>query len=882
MRLTFSNPQILILLVGLPLFVLLARRMLAVVPGARLALAVRLLTASLAIFALSQPILSTPSRSLAVVFAVDSSDSLDADEKARSMAWVGEAIRSAGRDDQAGVVLFGRQAAVVRPLSADPEWTPNADAPQVSGELTDVSAGLRLASSLFVPTGGKRIVLVTDGQENAGRAREEVARLATQGIQVDALPVGKIPDPEVLVESVDAQPYLREGETVDVAVTVQSSRESDGTLRLWVNGDAVLNQAIHLRAGANRFVANLGSLPRGFHAFRARIDDAPDSYAQNNEGYAYSVVKDPARVLMVAAEPTQAAPLQALLVKGGIQVDVRPPQAVPSSFAPLKQYDGMVLVDVPVTSLALDQLQTIQGFVESLGRGLFVVGGDNSYGAGGYAGTLLADLLPVEVKAPSRVETGQAAVILVVDKSGSMDQRTEDGATKIAAARDAASLAVGALSPTDYLGVLAFDTENVWVTPPRQVGDDQAREQVRAAIRSIEASGGTEVFPALQAAYEAIRQVPAQYRYVVLMSDGVSFTPGDYDGLTARMRAERVVLSTIAVGQDADKDLLSRLARLGDGHYYYTNRASDIPTLTVREAQLAAGAPKVEGEVSAQVKAPSPILRALPADLPPLRGQATATSREDAMTALASQRGDVILAHWQRGLGRVVAWTSDAGARWAGDWVARPDLAKFWSQAVRWSLPAPLTSGLHIRSQSDGNVVRLQVEAVDDGGALLNLLDLRARIGNAEQEIPLTQIAPGRYEARLTLPEAGIYAVHVAEREGGQPTDRAEVGGLVVPYPAEYRHFGPDTTFLAALATMGGGRELTQPPAAFGREGVEFASDDRRQLWPWLLAIGLLLFPLDIGIRRLRLDHTAVRPCLQAATRVLEALCLRLPKWLQL
>ena len=881
MHLSFGNPNALILLLGLPLFAFLARRLLSSIPGARLALALRSLIAALAVFALAQPVLASASHSLSVVFALDSSDSLDPSSEALARAFVAEALRTLPPDSQVGLVDFAQDAAVLRPLSPshdlDPSFYPQT--PRPPGQITDLSAALRLASSLFLPNGAKRIVLLTDGQENVGNARDEANHLALQGIQIDALPLGKLPDPEVVLDSLDTPPYLRAGEPVDVAITVLSSRESDGALRLWVDSDLVLNQAIHLLPGPNRFAASLAPLPKGFHAFRARIDGAPDTYPQNNETYAYSVVKDPARVLLVAANPEEAAPLQSTLARAGIITDLQPPTTIPASFAPLKPYDGMVLVDVPAKALTLDQMRTVQGFVESLGRGLFVVGGDNSFGAGDYQNTVLADLLPVQVRAPARTEVGQVAMVLVLDKSGSMDERTEDGATKIAATRQAATLAVDALGPRDYLGVLAFDTDSTWIVPPHQVGDDQSRLQIRKAIDSLQASGGTEIYPAVEAAYNAIRRIPAQYRYIVLMTDGISFSGGDYDGLTAKMRADHVVLSTIAVGEDADKDLLSKLAQQGEGRYYYTNRAGDIPKITVRETQLAAGAPKVEGQIDPQVNAPSPILRSLPSKLPPLRGQASAGVREDATTALVSQRGDPLLAHWQRGLGRVAAWTSDGGSNWAADWVSRPDLAKLWPQAVRWTLAAPLTSGLYVRSWSEGETLKLRAEAVDDTGTLLNLLDLRAQVGSTQQAIPLAQVAPGRYEAQLALPEPGVYPVGVAEYSGGQPTPRAEDAGIVVSYPEEYRRFGPDLGLLREVLAPAGGQVLTEPAGAFRRDELQYAGEERRQLWPWLLGIALALFPLDVGIRRLRVDHTFVRPYLEAASRAWHTLPLdRLPR----
>lgn len=861
MHLSFVVPQLLALLVGLPLLGLLAIRLLDTTPGTRLALALRIAQVTLLVLALARPVLDRPDESVAVVYAIDQSESLGEAERARALAWVNSALAALPANDRAGVVAFGADARVIRPLAATREPLDASSLTLSSGpaDVTDVAAGLRLAASLFLPNGGKRIVLLSDGQDNLGGAAAEARQLAARGIQVDYVSFGQVPDPEVYIEGIEVAGYTREGEPLDVAVAVQSSREAAGSLRLWSDGELTLNQEVQLKVGPNRFATTLTSLSKGFHSFRARIDAVADTIAQNNEDFASTVVKDAARVAVVARTEGDASPLRTLLAKGGVRTDYLPPTAIPPGFGPLKPYDGIALVNVPADALTLDQMRTLQGFVESLGRGLFVVGGPESYGVGGYDGTVLADLLPVKVRAPSRVDTGEVALLLILDRSGSMDQKTEDGATKIAAARDAAVLAADALNPKDYLGVLAFDTEQLWVSPIRQIGDSTVRQQMAQSIRGLEASGGTEIYPALEKGYEALSRVPARFRYIVLLSDGVSFTAGDWAGLTSRMRSAGIVLSTIAVGSDADRDLLQRLAEMGDGRFYYTNRASDIPKLTVRETQLASGAPTVEGDIEARVKTASPILRSLPTNLPLLTGQAASAAREGATVALASQRDDPILAHWQRGLGRVAVWTSDSGSRWARDWVGRPDLAQFWSQAVRWTLPTPLTSGLYVRPEVRADDVTLRVEAVDDSGSLQNLLDLRAQVGGSQDAAMLAQVAPGRYEARTARPQPGAYPLDVIEYRDGQPTDHRETVGIVVGYPAEYRRFGPDAAFLGQLAEPSHGLALGDPERAYRTDGLKPAGQERLPIWPWLVGLALLLFPLDVAIRRLRVDHTFVR-----------------------
>lgn len=880
MSLTFADPRALALLLALPLVALISfavRRSDRGGPGDHLALGVRLAILASVTLSLAQPAFAMPNQSLSVVFAVDASDSLGPQERARALAFVQRALGAMRGGDQAGVVAFGKEARVLRPVQAAGSAASSQPLrlPDGLGAATDIAAGLKLAASLLLPDGARRIVLVSDGQDNGGQVLDEARQLEAGGIQVVTVPVGKMPNPEVVVDGIEVAPYTRAEEPIDLAVTVESGSDSAGQLRIWLDGDLVVSQQIELKAGGNRYSTTLKSLSEGFHAFRAQVSGAPDTYTQNDESYAFTVVKPAARVLLVASNPNAAAPLQGILGRNGFRVSVQSPKATPSTLAPLKGYDGMALVDVSAKDMSLDQMRTIQGFVQTLGRGLFVVGGESSYGLGGYDGSPLDQILPVKVKSPASNDIPQVAMVLVVDRSGSMDERLADSITKIQAARQSAVLATNSLTSQDYLGVVSFDTVSTWLVPPRQVGDSASRAQIQSSIQTLTASGGTELYPALVQAYQALKGINAQYKYIIAMTDGVSFTKGDYDSLAAQMKAAKVTLSTIAIGQDADQPLLQHLAQVGQGRYYYADRASALPQITVQEAQLASVSPKLEGDITAEVHAQSPILRALPTNLPPLKGIDVTTPRDTAMTALTSQRGDVLLAHWQVGLGRVVAWTSDVGGKWTADWTSRADLDPLWTQALRWSFGSPQTSGLYIHGTDDGASTLLEVQAVDDSGALLNLLDLRATVGGDSQQIPLVQVAPGRYRARIALPGPGAYQVSVVEYGGGKPTSRTEDGGIVVSYPLEYRYFGVNEAMLASMASTTGGT-LTAAEQAFARQGLHFAGKVSTPLWPYLLGLAAILFPLDVAVRRLRLSASSlVRPVREATSRVSNVVPLR-------
>src|SRR5207253_1081739 len=333
---------------------------------------------------------------------------------------------------------------------------------------------------------------------------------------------------------------------------------------------------------------------------------------------------------------------------------------------------------------------TLQSYVQDLGRGLVVIGGPHAFSPGGYQGTTLDDLLPVSSEPPVQPQKGSLALFLVIDRSGSMDIAS-GGATKMAMAREAAIEAASLLQPDDTLGVIAFDSSFTWVVPPTRLHTTADLAPIQARIATIRAGGGTTILPPLQAAFEAAARSDAPLKHIILMTDGESNDRG-YEDLLARMAPAHITLSTLAIGSDSDSRLLTMLAHMGGGRYYFTERSAQIPRIASKETTILTRNAVIEGQVAAVVSDPSPILRSVSGDLPPLAGYVATTRKERAVTALETERGHPLLAHWQYGLGRVVAWTSEAQRGWASSWTDWSAAAQFWSQAVRWSLPAPIPS----------------------------------------------------------------------------------------------------------------------------------------------------------------------------------------------
>jgi Ca-activated chloride channel family protein len=797
-------------------------------------LGARMVVVGLLLLGLAEPRLRPAGHARAVVFAIDVSDSVSLDQQTWARRWVDGAIRSLPPGSHSDTIEFAERAQVVGASGPPP------------GGSTDLSAALKLAGTLLPrdPSAAPEVVLLTDGWQTAASTPTDAL---PSGVVISYVPLPATAErPVAVVHRVDAPSAAREGDRIDFAVDLQAAAPVDARLRMWLDQLPVADGPVHLEAGETRLVFPQPIGAPGILTVRAELQVGQQTSTLSS----VVVVKPAGRVLVLEDEPGQADGLVQLLENVGLLVERRPSASVPPSASALTGFDGAVLVNTPATSLSLDQQRTLQSFVQDLGRGLLVVGGARSFSPGGYQGTLLDDLLPVSAEPPIEPQQGSLALFLVIDRSGSMDMltgsgSTASGASKMAMAREAAIEAAGLLQPRDTLGVIAFDSAFQWVVPPTRLDGPDVVKRAQTLIRTIKPGGGTSILPPLEAAFQAAASTTAPLKHIVLLTDGESNERG-YEALIARMQTAQITLSTLAIGSDADTRLLSNLARIGGGRYYFTERGAQIPRIASKETTILTRNAIVEGQVAAVVAEPSPILRSLGGDLPALSGYVATTRKDRAVTALETERGHPLLAHWQYGLGRVVVWTSDAQQGWASDWAKWPDAAQFWSQAMRWSLPAPVRADFLPTATlgPDGRQATLSVQAIGDDGRFADLQDTRATVVSPDgsaREISLPQRGPGTYTLQTRIGQAGVYRVLFSQGT------REETAGFSAPDAAELHSVGLNRALLDTLARTSGGHEIADvADIARPANGPGPAID----LWPYLLAAALLLLPLDVFIRR--------------------------------
>jgi uncharacterized membrane protein len=819
-----------------------------------LALAIRIAVLTALVLALAGLQVALPVDRLTTVFVVDLSDSVGAEGRESAVAFVREAVEKTPDGDRAGIVAFGSEALVERLPSEERDVDRVASVPVRNA--TDIGAALRLAAAIFPDAAQKRIVLVSDGNDTTGRGQSEAAVAAAQGIQVETYVVGRGAEAEVLVERLHTPTTARIGEEIEAEVTVRSSTKQAATIRLFGDGDEIGVQRVTLEAGTNRYLFATRATEAGFHSFRAVVEADGDTFRQNNRAASNTIVKGNPKILVVAGDDTVAENLVGALEAERQDVTVERPEQMARDLAGLATYDSIVLVDTQAERMTTDQMKAIQVYTRDLGRGLVMIGGPQSYGAGGFRKTPLEETLPVEMDVRNRTKQPDLALVVVLDKSGSMDAchcNTLPGDVtgevarlrKVDIGKEAILRAVAALTQQDEFGVVAFDENAHWVVniaPLGQVGD------VEGEIAGIQPEGQTNIYAGLSEAVGSLEKASATRRHVILLTDGWTQS-GDWDGILARMKTAGITLSTVGAGGGSD-EMLADFARRGGGRYYNAENTSSIPDIFLKETQQVSGQLVVEEPFFPIQTSSSPILKGLETGLPRLLGYNGTTAKAAAQTVLVSTRDDPVLAQWQYGLGRSVAWTSDATGRWAKNWVAWPGFNRFFSQLVAWTFPGEETRGIEAEFITEGDETKLRLESADDDGTPRNFYDTRVTLVDpqlASRTVRLQQSAPGVYEGSLGKLASGAYALRVIQTKAGA-TPLGRTLGLVAPTAAEYRLLGTNERLLASLRSATGGREI-QSAAEVWRHDLR-ATSFATELWPLLLLFALLLWPLDVAVRR--------------------------------
>ncbi len=794
-------------------------------------------------------------RDLNLVFVVDHSASTQSawDEQDE---FIKQALAAKKPKDQVAVILYGQDAWVDRSFSSGNTLAPHNTIPERSA--TDSEQAIRLAMALLPQDAPGRIVLMSDGLETTGQASEALRDALARGIDVQLVqPEAGIPASEVWVEELQVPTMVYPGD--QVPINLRMATNTPQTVRVnWTVGTEVGYAFVDLGANNKSFQFSIAIESAGFVPVRVCVEPVADQYIENNCAETWIVAQGPRQVLVVGDQSERAA-LSAALQSAGLQLNEVEPGAMPQTLESLSEYGAVILVNTPVRDLPVQGIGNIVPYVRDVGGGLIAVGGPESYGVGGWLGTALEQVLPVEMRVLDPQRFPPMIMALVIDTSGSMAS-DENGIPKITLAAEAALRVAESLNVGDTLVVIGYSDGLDDTFGPISVDLRQNLQQEFYTLRA--GGGGIFVYESLEYALETIAGVTqdnadtdnnATQSHIILLADGSDAE--HQEGVLNLVKApaeDGLSISVISIGLGEDVPFLSALAEAGDGRFYLADHASDLPSIFTEEVARSKRSYIVEEPFYPEIASawePVAGLRAFP----PLLGYVAVSPKSSAEIVWYAHADDPLLAVWQYGLGRSVAWMSDATSRWSAQWVPWDRFSQFWGSLTRAVMTPDMDRDVEVRVQVERQIARVTVDLTGNAAVADENLDLRLRfsgVSMVEEDLTtdLEQVAPGRYEGTVSGVGPHSYLVRLYG-------DRNLVFGWSPPPSREYLP-GDAAAAISSLADQSGALLITK-----AMETVEHNITRLNHGQPLtlpLLALSAFLWVSDVAWRRLSLTWQAI------------------------
>lgn len=838
-----------------------------------------------------------------VMYVLDQSESISLEKRNAMLDYVIAAVRqhrNDARGDRAGMIVFGRDATIeIPPYDDDVPPMRRLESLLDRTDATNLEAAMNLAQASMPEDTARRIVIVTDGNENVGRARAMATRVAAAGIGIDIVPVLTESSQEVLVEKIDLPPNIRKGQPFEARIVVDrqgapgnasgTTQAGDkpvrGRLRVKqkVGGDEtlLLEQTVELAPGKNVFpLKHMIDQPAAY-TYEAEFitdDENDDVLTQNNAATGYTYVRGKGRVLLIHSVGELGDYQMMIGALRDADIEVTPMRAdqLFGSLAELQPYDAVILAGVPrvsgdttatITSFSDDQIEMLVRNTQQLGAGLLMIGGPESLGVGGWTGTEIEKAMPVDFKIKNTKVNAVGALALIMHASEMAQGNYWQ--------KEIAKAAVRQLGGADYAGVLHWTMQGdrwLWGGSKGMLTVGPNRKAMMASVGRMTPGDMPEFDPAMRMAVTGLARVNASIKHCVIISDGDPSDPSP--GVISAFKKENITISTVAVASHGltESQRLRQIASQTGGKYYAVKSGKALPGIFQREARRVARPLIYEPQsvVSPEIIYPHPIVDGIDSALPPVRGFVLTQTKDNPLAQVVlrsplpeSPENATILATWNYGLGRSAVLTTDAGKLWTQGWVQWPGYDKFYSQLVRWLMrPTGDTGQFSLATKVDDGFVDVIVTALGDDDRYLNFLEVAGSVIDPSLKpvsLRMEQTAPGRYSGRFPIDRAGTYFVNVLPGSGNAPLTT----GVTVPYSEEFRYRETNETLIAQLASLrpaGGERgQVTSPLGEEISDEVLQANPFRgglplarriRDAWPWFVLIALVIFFIDVLVRR--------------------------------
>lgn len=900
----FNKPWFLLLLAGLPLLWVFSFRSISGLGRVRrfFALGLRSLVYVLLVFCLAEMQLRHTSERVSVIYVLDQSESIPREKRAAMVQYVVKDVaehRNAARGDRAGVVVFGREAAIEVPPYDDnlPIQQGKLEAMmQVRTDATNLEGALKLAQASFSEDSAKRVVIVTDGNETVGDVQSVARQLAENGIGIDVVPIELSSRAEVAVEKISLPSDIRKGQPVQVNVVLnnmtEAGAEDDGKVSGKVivvrkqgqREDVLIEQPMELEPGKKVLTFEHTIDQSDFYTYEARFvpdDRLDDSMPQNNLASAFAHVRGEGSVLLIEdwENPGEFDYLIERLKANNIEVELMQSNSLFTSLAELQRFDCVILGDLPrtsgggagdISSFSDQQIEMLVRNSQQMGCGLLMIGGPRSFGAGGWSNTELEKAMPVDFNIKDAKVVPVGALVMMMHAS----ELAQGNFWQKVVAREA----LKALGPQDYCGLIHWSGTDQWMwggqTGLLPVGPN--RNQMLARLNRMTPGDMPQFDPAMKMSLAGFNAIQAQganvaIKHMIVISDGDPSPPLPAT-VTAYINAG-IKITTVAIGTHgpAGSTPLRNLASQTGGKYYAVTDPKALPRIYQREARRIAQPLVKEHPGMVPITYPHEVLEGIEG-FPPFDGYVMTTLKDNALVDAGMiapvpaehPENATLMATWTYGVGRTGVLTTDAGKRWTNNWTAWEGYDKFYSQLVRFMMrPTDNQGNFTVASEVKDGKVRVVVTATDEKDEYLNFLKLSGTAVDPEMEskdFQLRQIASGRYVGEFDADKSGSYFLSILPGPGEAPIRT----GANVPYSAEFRQQRLNSALVDALAALkprgGEAGQVIAGDFAIGRVDELLVVDTFRHdlpkaissqhVWPILLVLCGLVFFEDVFVRR--------------------------------
>jgi Ca-activated chloride channel homolog len=726
----------------------------------RLAFLLRVVAVTALVLALCQPFISLVTDKKHLVFMLDCSESVSMDAIVEQHRQIKKLTAEMDLGDSMSLLCFADSASRITPEQLEEQikaWQDGTGDNQFR-QATKLTDALQAAKLLYPANRAKQLILMSDGMATDGTPGPALNDLMHDGMNVQFFCMAQLDKPEAaIVEFSGDRTAAYLGEKVRLSAKITANRDMQGTLK-FINRNVVVKAVpVMLHKEQSQLISDEFVIDdKSSGVWRAELSTVEDYFPFNNSALYSLDIKGRMKVLALHVRPIEMRPFVRAMQKQDIAVEVRGRMGCPADIKEMLDFDVIILADFPATAMSVRQMEMLRLYVRDYGRGLIMTGSENSFGLGGYYKTPVEDVLPVISRYEKEKELPSLGMVLVIDKSGSMN------GIKISLARQAGKAAVELLGHRDYIGVVAFDGQPLVIA---EMTSAVSAGQVAAAIDSIAAGGGTNLYPAMVKGKEMLDRTSAKIKHMIVLSDGQSM-PGDFDGITADMAGSGITVSTVALGAGAHRTLMSRIAELGRGRYYETMEADNVPRIFARET-IRASRSAIKEEPFGVIKVgDADFLNGIDfSDAPYLLGYVMTRTKPMTEIQLLCEKGDPLLASGQFGLGKGISFTSDLTAKWSSEWLEWKSFGKFWAQVIRSAASTHNADGINITTAVNRNKVTLSIRSRDINGTPLTGIKWQAILnsGNASQHLQVAECGYGLYKTAFERDITNNYSLSLTD-----------------------------------------------------------------------------------------------------------------------